>query len=154
RDYYYSKKPFIGLYKTKAHLLEVNNKDFFLALDPVVYFSVGKENNNSKILFQNTRGLTARGMISKKVGFSLYFTDNQERDPIYVNEWIQQHNAVPGTGFYKNSDGTNTRKVDYFDARGSVSWNVAKFIDMQFGFDKHQLGPGYRSLYFSDFSQS
>ncbi|HRH61296.1 MAG TPA: hypothetical protein PL045_12035, partial [Chitinophagaceae bacterium] len=155
RDSYNSRKPVLGgLYKTKSHLLEVNNKDLYLTIDPVVYFSAGKENDNDKMLFQNSRGLTVRGMIAKRVGFNLYFTDNQERDPKYVTSWIAQYNAVPGTGFYKNSDGTLTRKVDYFDARGSVSWNVTKFIDMQFGFDKNQIGAGYRSLFLSDFSQS
>ncbi|HRI22298.1 MAG TPA: hypothetical protein PLA68_15155, partial [Panacibacter sp.] len=88
RDYFNSKKPvFNALYKTKSNLLEVNNKDLFLAINPVVYFTAGKEQNVGKVLFQNTRGLSVRGMISKKVGFNLYFTDNQERNPEYVNQW-------------------------------------------------------------------
>ncbi len=155
RDYYKSKKPvWNALYKTKSNLLEVNNKDLFLAVNPVVYFTGGKEQNNGSTLFQNTRGLSARGMISKKVGFNLYFTDNQERDPLYVTQFINKYDAVPGAGFYKRGDASTNGKVDYFDARGSVSWNVAKFIDMQFGYDKNSIGSGYRSLFLSDFSNS
>lgn len=155
RDYFNSKKPvFNALYKTKSNLLEVNNKDLFLAINPVVYFTAGKEQNVGKVLFQNTRGLSVRGMISKKVGFNLYFTDNQERNPEYVNQWITRNDAVPGAGFYKNENFSTKGTVDYFDARGSVSWNVAKFIDMQFGYDKNFIGAGYRSLFLSDFSNS
>ena len=155
RDYYNSKKPiWNALYKTKSNLLEVNNKDFFLAVNPVIYFTGGKEQNNDKVLFQNSRGLSARGMIGKKVGFNLYVTDNQERDPNYVNDWIKNYDAVPGAGFYKPVNLYTKGIVDYFDARGSVSWNVTKYIDMQFGYDKNSIGAGYRSLFLSDFSSS
>ena len=155
RDYFDSKKPVLkSLYRTKSNLLEVNNKDLFLVVNPVVYFTGGKEQGNDKILFQNTRGLSVRGMIGKKVGFNLYFTDNQERAPQYVNDWILSKDAVPGAGFYKNKNFSTKGIVDYFDARGSVSWNVAKFIDMQFGYDKNFIGSGYRSLFLSDFSNS
>lgn len=155
RSYYTSTKPvFNAIYKTKSNLLEVNTKDLYLVLNPVVTFSAGLQGDSAAKLFQNTRGLYVRGMIAKKVGFHLYFADNQERDPMYVNAWGNKFNAVPGTGFYKQNNNTLEKRVDYFDARGSVSWNVAKFIDMQLGFDKHFIGNGYRSLYLSDFSQS
>ncbi|MEP7317995.1 MAG: hypothetical protein ABI921_04625, partial [Panacibacter sp.] len=155
RDYYNSKKPVLNaLYKTKSNLLEVNNKDLFLAVNPVVYFTGGKEQDNDKVLFQNTRGLNVRGMISKKVGFNLYFTDNQERDPNYVKQWIKTYDAVPGEGFFKDVNLNSKGIVDYFDARGSVTWNVAKFIDMQFGYDQNSIGSGYRSLFLSNFSGS
>jgi hypothetical protein len=155
RDYYKSSKPVLNaLYKTKGNLLEVNNPDLFLAINPILYLTAGKENGNDKMLFQNTRGLSARGMISKRVGFNIIFTENQERTPRFVNRWIQAHTAVPGVGNYKNRKYSNERIVDYFDARGSVSWNVAKYIDMQFGFDKNFIGAGYRSLFLSDFSNS
>jgi hypothetical protein len=93
-------------------------------------------------------------MISKRVGFNIYFTDNQERNPLYAQNWIKKYDAVPGVGFYKSNNLYSKGIADYFDARGSVSWNVAKFIDMQFGFDKNAIGAGYRSLFLSDFSNS
>lgn len=153
RDYYLSKKPvFNTVYKTKSHLLEVQKPDLYLAIDPILYFKGGKEVGNDQFLYQNTRGIKARGMISKRVGFSISVTDNQELDPRYVQDWINRFDAVPGNGFYKRI--SNNGGVDYFDARGSVSWNVAKHIDMQFGYDKNSIGPGYRSLFLSDFTNS
>ncbi len=158
REFYKSRKPVFGdrgIYQTKGNLLEVNNKDLFLAVNPIVYFTGGKENNNEKILYQNTRGLAVRGMISRRVGFNISFTDNQERDPLYVNSWIAEHLAVPGAGNYKSTAyGVVGGVADYFDARGSVTFNVAKYIDMQFGYDKNFIGNGFRSLYLSDFSNN
>ena len=152
RDYYLSKKPVLkNFFVTKPNVFELKNKDFFFVFNPLIQFSYGKENGNNQALFQNTRGISMRGMISKKIGFNLYLTENQERDPLYVQAWTNQFKAVPGAGFYKDY---KTTGVDYFDARGSVSWNVARFIDMQFGYDKNSIGAGYRSLLLSDFGNS
>lgn len=152
RDSYINSKPVLkALYKNKANLLEVNEPDFFLVVNPIVAFTYGKENSQHDKIFQNTRGIAIRGMISKKIGFHLYATENQERDPLYVQAFEKKFTAVPGVGFYKPY---NKNGFDYFDARGSVTWNVAKFIDMQFGYDKNSIGAGYRSLFLSDFSNS
>lgn len=147
-----NEKPiFNTFYKTRGNFIEVNEKDFFIAVNPVFQYKFSSESNNSERLFLNSRGISIRGMVGKKVGFSFYVTDNQERDPLYVQRFINKFDAVPGAGFYKSF---KTTGVDYFDARGSVSWNVAKYIDMQFGYDKNFIGNGFRSLYMSDFSNN
>ncbi|WP_235921133.1 capsule assembly Wzi family protein [Foetidibacter luteolus] len=152
RDFYKNRKPwFWSLYKTHANMVEVNNPDFFMAINPVFQLGLGKESGYGEKMFINTRGIAIRGMISKKIGFNLYATENQERDPLYVQAFERKFTAVPGVGFYKDFNGTG---YDYFDARGSVTWNVARFIDMQFGYDKNSIGNGYRSLFLSDFSNS
>ncbi|MGN6399278.1 MAG: hypothetical protein ACTHMD_02420, partial [Flavisolibacter sp.] len=75
----------------------------------------------------------------------------QERDPLYVQQWVEERKAVPGEGFYKSFKKTG---YDYFDARGYITFNVAKYIDVAFGYDKNFIGNGYRSLFLSDFSNS
>lgn len=136
-------------YKTPSNLYEVHAKDFFLAVNPVFQYYVGKQNDYDGHLFLNTRGVSLRGRIADKIGFSAYITDNQERDPLYVQRFVRERRAVPGQGFFKSfkEDG-----YDYFDARGSITFNAAKYIDIQFGYDKHFIGNGERSLYLSDFS--
>ena len=57
-------------YTTKPNLLEVNTKDFFLAINPVLDLQVGGESNNSQNLYYNKRGVTLRGRIANKIGFS------------------------------------------------------------------------------------
>jgi len=147
---YASKKPFLGaFYKTPANLLQVNTNDFFLAVNPVLQYYIGKEKDNDEHIFLNTRGVSLRGRIANKIGFALYATDNQERDPMYVQEWSKERKAVPGTGFFQDFKGTG---YDYFDARSSITFNATKYIDVQFGYDKNFIGNGYRSLFLSDFS--
>lgn len=147
-----SKKPILKrFYQTPANLYEVNTKDFFLSVNPVVQYLVGKERNSTEHLFLNTRGLLLRGMIANKVGFTAYATDNQERDPKYVQEFVAERQAVPGAGYYKSFKGSG---YDYFDARGTVTVTAAKFIDVSFGYDKNFIGNGHRSLFLSDFSNN
>src|SRR5258705_818377 len=94
---YKSKKPFLKrFYTTPANLYEVHIKDFDLVINPVIQFIVSKESNNDETLYLNTRGLNLRGRIANKIGFYAYVTDNQEKDPLYVRDWVNFRKAVPG----------------------------------------------------------
>ena len=117
-------------------------------MNPVFQYTLSKESNSDEKLFLNTRGVSIRGKISNKIGFYSYITDNQERDPSYVRQWVSDRRAVPGNGLYKNFKGTG---YDYFDARGYITFNVGKYIDVVFGYDKNFIGNGHRSLMLSDF---
>ncbi|RYZ28595.1 MAG: hypothetical protein EOO10_09025 [Chitinophagaceae bacterium] len=150
RDSITSKKRFLkSFYKTSANFYEVNVKDFQLVVNPVFQYTVGREQNSSEHLFLNTRGITLRGSIANKISFATYITDNQERDPSYVRQWVQERQAVPGQGYFKEFKGTG---YDYIDARGYINFKAAKYIDVSFGYDRNIIGNGYRSLYLSDFS--
>ena len=152
RESFLSKKPiWKNFYVTKPNLLEVNIKDFFLAVNPVFAFQYNKESNNDETIFYNKRGVTARGVIANRIGFSTTLTDNQERGPLFFQGRVNDFNAVPGVGFYKIF---KTTGVDYFDARGYITFNATKYIDIQFGYDKNFIGDGYRSLFLSDFGDS
>ena len=143
--------PFLGaFYKTKANFLEVNSKDFFLAVNPMLNLQFGTSSGGNAIYF-NSRGVSARGLIAKKVGFSAMITENQEKGPDFFQARTNQFKAVPGVGFYKPF---KTNGYDYFDARGSITFSAAKFIDFQFGYDKNFIGNGYRSLFLSDHGNS
>lgn len=149
----YASKKAIGkhFYKTPATLYEVAEPNFFLAVNPVFQYTVGKERDQDQHLFLNTRGVSLRGRIANKIGFAAYITDNQERDPLYVQRWESRFKSVPGAGYYKRfkRDG-----YDYFDARGYFTFNVTPYIDVAFGYDKNFTGNGYRSLFLSDFSNN
>lgn len=152
KDDFASKRPILKtFYKSKTNLLEVNTKDFFLAVNPVLQISMGKESDNDENIFLNSRGITIRGRIADKIGFTSTLTDNQERGPGFFQSWIGSHSAVPGVGFYK---GFKKTAVDYFDVRGYVTFSATKFIDIQFGHDKNFIGNGYRSLFLSDWGNS
>ncbi len=152
KENFLSKKPLLNsFYKTKANFLEVNNKDLFLAINPVLQIHQAVEPGYDEGIFLNSRGVNVRGLIGKKVGFSSYITDNQERGPRFFQQQVNNFKAVPGVGFYKTFKKTG---VDYFDARGYLTFNAAKFIDFQIGYDKNFIGNGYRSLFLSDWGNS
>jgi hypothetical protein len=151
-EFYSRRSLWNTFYKTKAHLLEVDEKDFFLAVNPVFQGQLSTESdNNGDGIFLNSKGVTLRGLIANRIGFSAYITDNQERGPTFVQQRVNQFLAVPGAGFYKPFKTTAT---DYIDARGSINFGVTKYIDVQFGYDKNFIGNGYRSLFLSDFANS
>lgn len=147
-----SKKPLWNtFYKTPPNLLEVNVKDFFLVVNPILNFQFGGGGNDENNLFLNKRGLTLRGMIAKKIGFSTTIIENQERGPQFFRDYTGSHRAVPGVGFYKRF---KTNGYDYFDGRGYFTFGVTKYIGVQFGYDKNFIGDGYRSLFLDDFGNS
>ena len=149
----YKSKKSIGknFYTTPANLYEVHVKDFDLIVNPVIQLQYSKEKDNDETLFLNSRGVAIRGRIASKIGFAASIIDNQERDPLYVQQRVNKFQGVPGAGYYKNFKGTG---YDYFDARGYFTFNAAKYIDIAFGYDRNFIGNGYRSLFLSDFSNN
>src|SRR6187397_1288919 len=146
-----SKKHIGPFYTTPANLYEVHVKDFDLVINPIIQFKYMKESDNDETLFLNSRGVSIRGRIANKIGFTASILDNQERDPLYVQAWEDKFQSVPGAGYYKNFKGAG---YDYFDARGYFTFNMTKYIDVAFGYDKNFIGNGYRSLFLSDFSNN
>jgi len=145
KETFLSKKSILNtFYVTKPNLLEVNTKDFFLVVNPVINLQLGVESGNDQNLYNNKRGVTLRGRIANKIGFSTTITDNQERGPSFFQDRVTTLNAVPGVGFYKKF---KSNGYDYFDGRGYFTFNVTKYIDVQFGYDKNFIGNGYRSLF-------
>ncbi len=130
----------------------VKKGDFSAYITPVLNFEFGKDNNLGNSLFRNTRGIYMRGTLAKGIGFYTYFTENQERDPLYVQQYVTNRSAVPGNGYYKT--GFKGNGYDFFDARGGIMFKIAKGIDGQFAYDKAFIGNGYRSLILSDFSSN
>ncbi len=149
-----SKRPiFKKLYQKKSDFYHVSTADFDLHINPVFYGSVGKEQNNTETPYLNTRGIELRGMIARKIGFYTFFTDTQATFPTYVTDVITRLNAVPNEGYYKRTLGGNN--VDFLTARGYITGDIIKEkISVQFGYDKNQIGSGYRSLFLSDFSSN
>jgi hypothetical protein len=153
RDAYMSKK-LVGntFYQYPAGLYETHSKDFDLTVNPVLNIGFMKENGNDQRLFYNTRGIAIRGRIANKIGFYTTLTDNQERYPTYVQDWMKERTAVPGAGFYKDFKAAGGR--DFFDARGYITVGATKYVDITFGYDKNFIGNGQRSLFLSDFGNN
>ncbi|HEX7414305.1 MAG TPA: hypothetical protein VF411_09715, partial [Bacteroidia bacterium] len=114
--------------------------------------SLGKDKDYNTTDYINTRGIEVRGSIDNKVGFYTFMTDNQAVFPNYITNKITTLNAVPGEGSYSNYK--TAGGVDFFTARGYITFNLTKHICAQIGQDKNFIGNGYRSLFLSDFSSN
>lgn len=134
-------------YEDKANLFKVNNPDFFLSVNPLLRLQAGTSNTDDKMDYIATRGVEVRGLIADKIGFYASFTENQERPPLFLQEQVNANSAVPGIGYYKN---LKHGGYDYLNASGYVTFNVTKYINVQFGYDNNFIGTGYRSLFLSN----
>jgi len=139
---------FKTFYRKKSDLYHHRDDEFEVHLNPVLHLGAGSEDGGRR-LFINTRGAEIRGMIAKRIGFYSFVGENQAIFPEYSRNLTSRFNAVPGEGYWKTF---KTNGVDFFTARGYVTFNVVKPIQVQFGHDKNFIGNGYRSMILSDFS--
>lgn len=145
---------FTVFYRKKADFYSFQNADLDLHVNPVVYVDFSKEGGNNQSVYTNTRGLEVRGTILKKLGFYTFFADNQAFYPNYMLEYSQLYQRTepdagfaPGEGLAKLY---RQRGADYLSARGHITFNMLKVINVQFGHDRNFIGNGYRSLFLSD----
>jgi len=141
-------------YRYKAALYAHKTYEFSVQVNPVLNFTTGIEqvDGETRTTWINTRGAEIRGQIGRKVGFYTYLTENQIKAPLYLANRTRQAGVFPGAGLtkpFKNDSNT----FDFFEARGYITFDVAKLINFQFGHDRNFIGNGYRSLVLSDFSK-
>lgn len=164
-----SYRPFLKkFYQKKSDFYYIQTPDVDLHVSPVVYVGFGLDNvtnpsetpsNKRDMLFTNTRGVEIRGSIGRKLGFYTFFTDNQAIYP----EYVQQYGLTYGQGAYTGTDNINptapgeafvktfrTNGVDFLSARGYITFNALKIINVQFGHDRNFIGNGFRSMFLSD----
>ncbi|HUR31831.1 MAG TPA: capsule assembly Wzi family protein [Saprospiraceae bacterium] len=155
-SYRYSKHPlWKTFYKTPAHFYEVDVKDFYLRVNPMIRISAGRETNEDVTTFINQRGLSVRGGVGKNVYFYTSVYDSQIRFANYVNRFTDQTGVVPGAGFYKIYESAFlkfTEGRDFLLANAYVGVNLGKYVGFQLGHHQHFIGDGIRSLFLSDFS--
>jgi len=141
------KKPiFNTFFQTPAHLYAVSKPEYSIIVDPLLNLQFGHSSDGTST-YVNQRGIRVRGQVDQRLGYYLFFSENQERDPLYVRQYTNAHYSLPGKGYYKHY-GKNG--YDYFDVRGGITFHAGKNIDFQLGYDRFFIGDGYRSLFLSD----
>ncbi len=154
--YAQSKKPiFKVFYKSPAHFFEVEKKDFYLRINPLLQFRLAKANGDDKLLFENQRGVSIHGGIDEKIYFHTAILESQARYPDYVNIFRNKFNAIPGAGFLKTYQSRIfdfDNGVDYLLADAHIGVHVSRHVNLELGHGRHFLGNGIRSLFLSDFS--
>ncbi len=148
-----TQKPFLKFFfKHPPDFVSHYHEEVDLHFNPVVYFGLGHDSNAEELTYTNTRGVELRGTIDDKVSFYSLLTENQVRYPNYISKLIDSTLTVPYEGFWKRlSDDVGT---DFLRARGYIDFNISKHISTQFGYGKHFIGTGRRSLILSDFANN
>lgn len=160
-DYNSKFSRWIHQYHQSHSLLQVERKpqngepQFQLYIDPIVNFQAMKMQNeidtNKGRVYINTRGITAHGNIGPKVSFETSFYENQAFFPLYIRDFANATQVIPGQGRWKRF---KTDGFDYAMATGYISYTPTRFLNVQIGSGKHFIGDGYRSLLLSDNSFS
>ena len=136
-------------YESKANLYQIHEDNFSLFVNPGLYWQGGQSRQNDNLLFRNTRAAEVRGTIDNKVGFYTYVSENQILPAQHVKDFRSRTGSYPGAHLTKSfGDGG----VDFFKARGYITFSPTESISMQFGHDKNFIGNGERSLLLSDFA--
>ncbi|HLF62489.1 MAG TPA: hypothetical protein VI603_01995 [Saprospiraceae bacterium] len=153
-----SKSPFLGVfYARPAHFYALDHEDFYMRINPILHFGLGKEFDRDGLLFVNRRGIELRGGIDQKVYFNTNIIEAQLRPASYVNRFVDTFRALPDAGLYKDFDSRiieGEGSYDYLSSSGHVGFRVSKHIGIQLGHGKNFLGDGYRSLFLSDFAKN
>lgn len=151
-----SKHPLLNtFYKTPAHFYEVDVKDFYLRVNPMLHLAAGNETEEGVASYYNQRGLSLRGGVGENVFFQTSFYDSQVRFPNYINQYTDSVGVVPGVASYKNFNSSLfdvAGAKDFLLANAYVGVNLGKYIGFQLGHNQFFIGDGIRSLFLSDFS--
>lgn len=146
---YYSKEATKLL---RDHLLMIRKDDFFLAVDPLFDFTLGKDFGDTTYfktqkMFTNQRGAQMLGDIGEKFSFQTSFYETQIVVPYYLKEFSDSMGVFPGWGRTKDY---NQRGYDFGVSSGWISYSPVKQVNLQFGQGKSFYGHGYRSILWSD----
>ncbi len=133
-------------------MMKSENDGFRFELNPVLGLQFGSEktDDGSESVFFQSAGATASGELNGKFSFQVFGAGIREKVPQSIQQYFIDHRVIPGAGDVNYKD----KVASYFDFRGNVAAQITPYIRAEFGYGRHFLGNGYRSLYLSDFSPS
>jgi hypothetical protein len=129
------------------NFIQLNTENFRLKINPLFNLELKKDDDGTKNLYTNTRGIELMGDLDHKIFFYSSFYENQARFEPYINEYISKYLVVPGQGAPKFKP---DNKLDYSMVSGWLFFKIGKNIGISTGYSKHFIGEGYRSLILSD----
>ena len=139
------------------HLVQVQGKDYWFTVDPILDLQVGKDTEaNFSSTWNNTRGIFIQAGLGKRFNLTTSFYESQGRFADYFNQYAESLKAfgpdpaiIPGRGIAKRF---KSDSYDYPVAEAYLSYTPVDFLNIQFGHGKNFIGDGYRSLFQSDVS--
>ncbi|MBP5418852.1 MAG: hypothetical protein J6Y72_03460 [Bacteroidales bacterium] len=136
----------------------------YVAINPLFDFELGKDSEDGRKTYINTRGFYLNGNLGRNFWFYMDFTENQAKFPAYYMYNARAYtgvNVVPGEAMNNKMPESMSKYLissdfdaDYRVANGYIAFNIGKYLDFQLGKGKTFVGDGYRSLFLSDVASS
>lgn len=131
---------------TEEHLLNFKGEDYMVYADFLPDFQIGREFDESKTTWKNTRGVQLGGTIGEKFSFYNNVFENQAVFANYITDFIDSNQVVPS----EMSGKFGNRTKDWSYATALLSYTASKHLNLALGYDKNFIGDGYRSMLLSD----
>jgi hypothetical protein len=130
------------------HLLDINEQDFAITIDPLVHFQLGFNSSGGDPYWVNTRGFLLEARIGSKVTVRSFYLENQAYFPGYINAFVANRGVVPGQGIGRAFGDKGA--YDFGVPGGEISYTPNKFFNFTLGQGSNFFGEGYRSMLLSD----
>lgn len=144
-----SKKSWLDHVLFSGHLAEVKNKDYTFSLDYLPDLQLGREFEQPKTTWLNTRGFQLYGTVGSKFFFYTSGYENQGKFANYETAYIAATGMVPGEAYNKSS---STIEPDWSNVTTLIGYAPCKAVTIVLGEDKTFIGDGYRSVLLSDYA--
>lgn len=131
---------------TQEHLIQIVDKDYTFYANYLPDLQIGREFNESKNTWKNTRGFELGGSIGNKFSFYTNGFENQGVFANYLTQFIDSNGVVPS----EMSGKLGNRVKDWAYVTALLSYTANKYINVSLGYDKNFIGDGYRSMLLSD----
>ena len=134
-----------------GHLIDVRHKDYTFYLDYLPDLQIGKEFNENKTTWLNTRGYQLMGTVGCNFFFYSSAYESQGVFANYENDYISKTGIIPGQAYDRSA---NLRTRDWSSVSALIGYSPNKTLSIVLGEDKTFIGDGYRSLLLSDFASA
>ncbi|MCZ4224360.1 gliding motility protein RemB [Pedobacter rhodius] len=141
-----NKKSWVRRKLTDEHLINFTGDDFVVYADFLPDFQIGREFDENKTTWKNTRGFQIGGNVGEKFSFYANAYENQGVFANYVTNFINTNQVVPSEMTGKLGNVTK----DWSYATALLSFTPNKHLNLALGYDKNFIGDGYRSMLLSD----
>ncbi|GGI28231.1 gliding motility protein RemB [Pedobacter mendelii] len=141
-----NKRSWVRRKLTDEHLINFTGDDFVVYADFLPDFQIGREFDESKTTWKNTRGFQVGGNVGEKFSFYANAYENQGVFANYLTNFINTNQVVPSEMTGKLGEVTK----DWSYATALLSFTPNKHLNLALGYDKNFIGDGYRSMLLSD----
>ncbi|MEN9444347.1 MAG: hypothetical protein RIS47_1237 [Bacteroidota bacterium] len=133
-------------FNIQGYKLQIN-PIFTTEIGPVYTLAVDYEKDRKLKVQDLQLGFEAKANINPNLAFCFDFIFQNWTSPEYQRPRIDSTHVIPQTGIYKNGDSFGYAAYYW---QGHLSYSPLPYLNFQIGKEKHFLGDGYRSLFYSD----